>query len=78
MIDSKLAINGGIENYYEKVVGFSQKEGVDLVEGFDLVDRFFKVYGKETHVYTLLKALYGLFFSLQHWYFKMDVICAYF
>jgi hypothetical protein len=41
MIDSKLAVDGSIEEYKDRVVGFSQKEGVDLDEILALVTRGF-------------------------------------
>jgi hypothetical protein len=56
--------------------GFSQKEVVDLVEGFSLVIGGSKVHGRDTHVYNLLEALSGLLFTLQDWYFRMDETCA--
>ena len=32
MINSRLVVDGSIEEYQEKVVGFSQKEGIDFDE----------------------------------------------
>jgi hypothetical protein len=32
VIDSKLVVDGSIEEYQDKVVGFSQKEGINLDE----------------------------------------------
>jgi len=63
MIDFKIALDGSIEEYREKVVGFPQREGTDLddilalitrgfywKEGFELVEDFASmVRGFEVH-----------------------------
>ena len=50
-----------IVEYQDKFIigGLFQKEGTDLVKDFALVDRGFKVHGRDTHAYRLKNALFG-------------------
>jgi hypothetical protein len=41
VIDSNIVANGSIEEYHDKVVGFSRKNGVDLDETLSLITKGF-------------------------------------
>ena len=91
-IDSRLAVDGSVVGYRDRVVGFYQGEGVDLdntlalgfsqMEGVDpkegvvLVVKGFEVHGRDTHDYKLLIAPRGLLHVSQAWYFNMNGVCA--
>jgi hypothetical protein len=53
VIDSKLAVDGSIGEYWDMLVakGSSQKGGVDLVEAFPTVTRALEIHGRDTHVW---------------------------
>lgn len=56
-IDSRLAVDGSVVKYRDRVVGFSQKEGVSLVEVDASVVGGFKVHRKDSYDYRLFKVL---------------------